>query len=129
MSKTTLAGAAVLVIPTGFVLVNVLQYIVGVPVAWNPYQALLESARATPWRYLVELVILASPLAAFALMILPSVRVARSRVEGELASIVIRRGSTPALLLMGGCLLVLAIMGIYLVGENLPCILGQAVSC
>ena len=129
MSKATFAGAAVLAIPAGFVLLNVLQYVVGIPVAWNPYAALLDSARGTPWRYLTEFVILASPLAALALLLAPSVRVARSQVEGELATIVIRRGSTPALLLIGGCLLVLGILGAYLIGENLPCILGQAASC
>lgn len=129
MSKSTLVGAVILMIPAGFVLVNVLEYVVGVPVAWNPYANALDAARGTPWRYLFDFVILASPLAAFALFVLPSLQVSRSRVEGELATIVIRRGSTPALLLMGGCLLVLGILGAYLISENLACILGQAVSC
>lgn len=129
MSKSTLAAAAILVIPAGFVLVNLLEYVVGVPVGWNPYASLLDAARGTPWRYLFELVILASPLAALTLLLLPSLRFARSQAEGELATIVIRRGSTPALVLMGGCLLVLGILGAYLLAENLPCILGQAMSC
>lgn len=129
MSKSTIAGAAVLLIPAGFVLANVLQYVVGLSLPWNPYESVLNSVSGTPWRYAFDFTILASPMAAFGLLLLPNLRFSRSRVEGELASIVIRKGNTSALALMVGCGLVLGILGAYLLGENMPCILGQQISC
>ncbi len=129
MSKSTLIGAAVFAVPAGFVLANVLQYVVGIPLPWNPYAALSDAVQGTPWRYLYELVIVASPIAAFGLLLLPNVHISRSQLEGELANIVIRRGTASVMLLMLGCVLVLAIMGAYFFSENLPCILGQQISC
>lgn len=129
MSKTTLIGAAVFAIPAGFVLANVLQYVVGLPLPWNPYAALSDAVQGTPLRYVYDLVIVGSPVAAFGLLLLPNLHVSRSQLEGELANIVIRRGTAPVMLLMLGCVLVLAIMGVYFFSENLPCILGQQLSC
>jgi len=46
-----------------------------------------------------------------------------------LAWVVIRKGDRIGLGLMALCLLLMATMGLYFIGENLPCILGTQIAC
>lgn len=129
MSKRALVAAAVLVFPFLFVVVNLLQYGAGLTLPWNPFDRLQGLLYPTPWRRVYDLGIILSPMLALALLVLPQLRITRGGEETELANIVIRKLSRPTLVLALLSLLVFAILGMYLISENLPCLLGQRISC
>lgn len=124
-----LIGSIFLVISGLFVIVNVLQYEIGVDLAWNPFEKLLDATRGTPLSIIFDAVIILGPALAVGLFILPYVEFRWKSGEDEIAAIVIHKIGTPSLVLIGLCVLVLGIMGLYLIGENLPCLIGQQVSC
>jgi hypothetical protein len=64
-----------------------------------------------------------------ALFLLPSVSVRIRPGDGQLASVVIHKTNRSGLVLMAACLLVLAVFIAYLAAENLPCLLGQQLTC
>ena len=129
MSKLALLAAALLVVPFGFVLLNVLQYQLGIPVPWNPFSSVYDQVSGTSWRYLFDAVMLFSPVAALMLLFFSQVRITVGQDQAVLARIEIRKASRLAYLGVGGSLAVLGVMGLYLVAENLPCLLGQQISC
>lgn len=129
MSKLALLAAALLVVPFGFVLLNVLQYQLGIPVPWNPFSSVYDQVSGTSWRYLFDAVMLFSPVAALMLLFFSQVRITVGQDQAVLARIEIRKASRLAYLVVGGSLAVLGVMGLYLVAENLPCLLGQQISC
>ena len=129
MSKLALSAAALLVVPFGFVLLNVLQYQLGIPVPWNPFNSVYDQVSGTSWRYLLDGVLLFSPVAALMLVFFSQVRISAGQDQAVLARIEIQKASRLACLVVGGSLAVLGVMGLYLAAENLPCLLGQQVSC
>ena len=129
MSKLALLAAALLVVPFGFVLLNVLQYQLGIPVPWNPFSSVYDQVSGTSWRYLFDAVMLFSPVAALMLLFFSQVRITVGQDQAVLARIEIRKASRLAYLVVGGSLAVLGVMGLYLVAENLPCLLGQQIGC
>ena len=70
-----------------------------------------------------------SPVAALMLLFFSQVRITVGQDQAVLARIEIRKASRLAYLVVGGSLAVLGVMGLYLVAENLPCLLGQQISC
>jgi len=129
MSKLALLAAALLVVPFGFVLLNVLQYQLGIPVPWNPFNSVYDQVSGTSWRYLFDGVMLFSPVAALMLVFFSQVRISVGQDQAVLARIEIQKASRLAYLVVGGSLAVLGVMGLYLAAENLPCLLGQQVTC
>jgi hypothetical protein len=129
MSKTALIAAAILALPVLFVVFNLLEYGAGIALPWNPFDSLSSAIYRTPWRYVYDGAIVFSPLVALALVFLPQLRITRGSAETELATIVIRKLSRPAVVLTILSLLVIGILGTYLISENLPCLLGQQISC
>jgi hypothetical protein len=129
MSKTALIAAAVLALPLLFILLNLLQYGAGIPLLWNPFDSLQTLIYPTPWRYVYDAAIVLSPMLALGLLFLPQLRITRGTAGTELATIVIRKLSRPAVVLTILSLLVIGILGMYLISENLPCLLGQQISC
>lgn len=124
-----LIGSIFLGISALFVIVNVLQYEIGINLAWNPFDIVLERTKDTPLRLVFDAVILFGPAVAVGLFILPHVEIRLRPGEDELAAIVIHKVEGLSLLLIGLSVLVLGIIGLYLVGENLACLIGQQVSC
>jgi hypothetical protein len=121
-------GAVTLAISLLFVGLNILEYELGIAISWNPFNSVLDSASG-PARYLLEGLIVFGPLLAIGAFLLPHLQFRWKPSEEEIAAIGIRRLGGLSLLLTALAILVLLILGIYLVGENLPCILGERLSC
>jgi hypothetical protein len=119
--KRVLAGVGTLLlaIPLLFVGLNVLEYEMGIAVPWNPFNSLLDSASGLV-RIFFEGMIIFGPLLAIGAFLLPNVQFRWKPSEDEIAAIGIRRVSGLSLVLTALSVLVLLILGIYLVGENLP---------
>lgn len=129
MSKIALIAAGVLVLPFGFVLVNVLQYELGVPIPWNPYDSVYNQISGTSWRHLFDAAILLSPIVALLMVVLSQVRISGGEGRAVLARVEIQRASRLAYVVVGTSVALLVVMGLYFVFENLPCLLEQPVVC
>ena len=129
MSKIALLAAGILVLPFGFVMINVLQYELGIPIPWNPYNNVYDQISGTSWTILFDAVILLSPMVAFALVVMSQVGISSEGDKAMLSRIEIRKASRLAYVVVGTSVALLGAMGLYLVFENLPCLLGQQVSC
>ena len=129
MSKIALIAAAILVLPFGFVVVNVLQYELGIPVPWNPYDSVYDQIHGSRWSFLFDAVILFSPVAALLMVFFSQVRFSAGQDKAVFARVEIQRASTLAYIVVGTSLALLGVMGLYLVFENFPCLLGQQVVC
>ena len=129
MSKLALLAAALLVVPFGFVLLNLLQYQLGIPVPWNPFNNVYDQISGTSWRYLFDAVMVFSPVAALMLVFFSQVRISVGQDEAVLARVEIQMASRLAYIVVGSSLAVLGVMGLYLAAENLPCLLGQQITC
>ena len=131
-SAALITGSAFLVIPGLFIILNVLQYNLGVNLPWDPFDALYASARTPLARYALDAVIVLSPAVALFALFLPNVRITLGSSEAnpdQMASLAIRKGSRATLILIGLCMLVAVIFTVYFIGENLPCLLGQQPTC
>ena len=128
-SNLTLIAAGLLVLPLGFVLINVLQYELGVPIPWNPYNSVYDQISGTNWTHVFDAVILFSPIVALLAVVLSQVRISGGEGKAVLARIEIRSASRLAYAVVGISAGLLGVMGLYLVFENLPCLLGQQVLC
>ena len=124
-----LIGTIFLGISAPFVGLNLIQYQIGIDLPWNPFDKLLASTQGTPLRIVFDAVILLGPAVAVALFLLPYIEFRWKPGEGEVAAIVIHKVEGLSIFLIGLCVLVLGILGLYLIGENLPCLIGQQVSC
>jgi hypothetical protein len=123
------AAAAVLVVPFTFVVLNLLQYGLHLSIPWNPHDLLWPQVRFTEWRYLYDGVIVLSAPLALGLLFARQLQLRWRPQADALAWVVIRKGDRIGLGLMALCLLLMATMGLYFIGENLPCILGQRMAC
>jgi hypothetical protein len=122
-------GIVILAFPALFAALNILQYELGVGLPWNPFDALYASLRGELASDLLDMAIILSPLLALGLFLLPVVSVRISPGDDQPASIVLHKSSWAGLILMGMCLLVLAVFVVYGAAENLPCLLSQQVTC
>jgi hypothetical protein len=128
-SNLALIAAGLPVLPLGFILVNVLQYELGIPVPWNPYDRVYAQISGTSWTHLFDAVILFSPIVALLALVLSQVRISAGEGKAVLARIEIRSASRLVYAVIGASVSLLGVMGLYLVFENLPCLLGQQVIC
>jgi hypothetical protein len=128
-SNLALIAAGLLVLPLGFVLINILQYELGIPVPWNPYDSVYDQISGTSWTHLFDAVILFSPIAALLIAFLSQVRISSAEGKAALARIEIQKASRLVYVVAGVGAALLGVMGLYLVSENLPCLLGQQVVC
>ena len=119
MSKVSLIAATILVLPLGFVLINVLQYELGIPIPWNPYEGVYDQISGTNWTYLFDAVILFSPIVAFLIVVLSRIKISGGEGKAVLARIEIRNASKLAYAVVGISVALLGVMGPYLVVENL----------
>jgi hypothetical protein len=129
MSKMALIAAGILVLPLGFVLINVLQYELGIPIPWNLYDSVYDQISGTSWTHLFDAVILLSPIAAVTLVVMSQIRISGGDDKAMISRIEIRKVSRLAYIVVGTSAALLGVMGLYVVFENLPCLLGQQVIC
>jgi hypothetical protein len=129
MPKIALFAAGLLVLPFGFVLVNVLQYELGIPIPWNPYDSVYDQISGTSWTHLFDAVMLFSPIAAVTLVVMSQIRISGGDDKAVLSRVEIRKASRMAYVVVGTSVALLGVMGLYVVFENLPCLLGQQVIC
>ncbi|MFQ5944836.1 MAG: hypothetical protein ACE5NC_01115 [Anaerolineae bacterium] len=122
-------GSIFLGVSTSFAAVKILQHVVGIPIHWDPSEALYASAPTKYGRHLLDAVILFGPVLAIVAFTAPQISIRFDGEAGRLATIVVQRPSRAGTVLMGASLLVLTVFAVYLFGENLPCILGQQRSC
>lgn len=120
----------ILLVYTGlFIVLNVLIYEVGLPISWNPYAA-LHGRASTPFQStLFDMSILFSPIIALVLFFIPSINIAFNPGNNQLATMSISKLNRGSMILLSFCILALAILGIYFMVENLPCLIGQQLSC
>lgn len=123
------AATAVLIIPFIFVVLNLLEYGLHLPIVWNPHDLLWPLVRDGRWRFLYDAVILLSAPLALGLLLLRQVQLRWRPQVGELAWIVVRKADRLGLALTALAVGLIVVMGLYFLGENLPCILGQRVAC
>ena len=129
-SLATAVGSAFLVVPVLFIVANVLEYEIGVALPWNPFDAIYGGRDHTAWTYFLDALIVFGPVLGFATLLAPITRVMWHVDRGGVAVTVnVRRGGWVTLGLIDLSVTATAILGAYLVAENLPCILGQQVKC
>ena len=112
-----------------FILLNILIYEFGLPISWNPYAALYGRASTPIQSSLFDMSILFSPIIALGLFFLPLIHLTINPGNNQLLTMSISKLDRASLILLGFCVLALAVLGIYLMGENLPCFIGQQLSC
>lgn len=121
------AGSIFLLYSFAFILFNVLYYSLGLNI-WNPFLG-LESAEPTLVNGLLNMLVVLGPAVALAFFLLPLLNVRLDIRGDQLATITVQRGSGLSLALMGLCLLAFGIFAVYLIAENLPCLLGAQAIC
>ncbi len=104
-------------------------YELGIPIPWNPYNSVYDQISGTNWTRLFDAVILFSPIVALSIVVLSQVRISGGEGRTVLARIEIRSASRLAYAVVGISVGLLGVMGLYLIFENLPCLLGQQVIC
>ena len=129
VSRIFVLAAGLLALPFLFVLVNLLQYELGVPLPWNPFDAIYDPISDTVWRHLFTAVLLFSPILALALVMFSQVRISKGTGGSQLLVIEISRASTFVYAIVAVGLALMGVMGLYVFFENLPCLLGQQISC
>lgn len=127
---TTTLGSAFLAVPLLFIAVNILEYELGVPVPWNPFESIYEGSDHTPLRFFFDALIVFGPLAGLAVLVVPLTRINWSlNRDGVAFSISVRRGGAVTLGMIAVGITAIAVLGTYVVAENLPCILGREIRC
>ncbi|MCA1553287.1 MAG: hypothetical protein LC737_02805 [Chloroflexi bacterium] len=76
-----------------------------------------------------QAVVLIGPSLAVALALLPILRVNVQRADGTLVSTIALKLNALHFVVIAFGLLALAVIALYAIGENAPCVLGYAVSC
>lgn len=127
-STRTWVGIALLVTPVLFVLVNVMQYELGIGLPFNPFDALYGQSKALDT--LLDALIILGPPAVIGLNALPILRGVRLRVEAETMSIVVpRKVSRGAIALLAVSVLFAAMLFGYALVENWRCLVGIQMAC
>ena len=123
------AGLIFLLHSLAFLLFNVLRYEIGISLPWDPYAAVTDYTQPSLWPDLFNISILLGPGFAFGLFLWPMIDVQLNWRQDQFVTITINKGSRAGLLLMAACLVIFGLFMVYLVAENLPCLLGQQLRC
>lgn len=128
-TAVSIVGSGFLLISSLFATINILRYEIGIPVPWDPFDPLYRAARAASLHILLDGIILFGPVIALGAFALPLLEFRAGAERSGLGGVVIQKAGRGRLALIGLSLLVVTVFAVYLIGENLPCILGQQVSC
>src|SRR5207248_7247113 len=101
---------------------------------WSPVNPLYLAfervfSQAAGLSLLAQALVVAGPVLAIALAALPIVRVRVQRADGTLVGTVALRLSGLNLIVLALGVLAFALIALYAIGENAPCILGYSLSC
>jgi hypothetical protein len=125
----TLLGLALLAYSGFFVIFNVLKYNLGLPLPFDPFSGLSGSTNPTLWHIALNALVLFGPIVALALFLLPSVTLRVDLKSDQLLTVSLLKSGRLTLILIAACLGLLAVFFLYLLGENLPCLIGQQLIC
>ena len=97
----------------------------------NPVYLAFESvfSQAAGLSLLAQGLVVVGPVLAIALAALPIVRVRVQREDSTLVGTVALKLSSLNLIVLACGVLVFAVIALYVIGENAPCILGYRLSC
>ena len=123
--RMTIAAGLALLPALLFVSANVLKYELGVP---EVYDALAPIAQPAP-DLVGDAIVLLGPLVALAIVAASAVRVSIQRTAGAVTGSITVAVGWPVIAFGAASLSLLAVMGGYVVAENLPCILGKQLVC
>lgn len=127
---TTTIGSAFLAVPLVFIAANILEYELGVPVPWNPFDAIYEGRHHTPLTFFFDALIVLGPVAGLVVLVAPLTHINWSlNSNGFAFSISVRRGGAVTFGVIAIAITAIAVLSTYLVAENLPCILGREIRC
>lgn len=125
----TLIGLVFLIYSGSFAALNVLKYNLGVQLPFDPFAGLTDSASPTLWIIAWNGLIILGPVLAFALFLLPSLKMKFDFAGDERITVSFRKGSRLGLILMGASLLLFGLFCLYFIGENFACLTGEQLSC
>ena len=129
-SLSAVAGFVLLLVPALFIAANVLEYELGIPISWSPFHAIYGSTKSSPLTYFVDSLIIFGPVLGFSALFVPLTRVRwNSDGHGLALTVAVQKPGWTRAGLIFFSMLTTAILGIYLVSENLPCILGHQIIC
>ena len=129
-SSSAVAASGLLAVPVLFIAINVLEYELGIPILWNPSDAIYGSGEPSLSTYFFDGLIVVGPVLGFAALLAPLTRVRwTSDSNGFGLTVTIRKSSFLRLGLIALCVMTAAVLAAYLIAENLPCLLGQQTSC
>ena len=115
--------------PALFIAVNVLEYELGIPIAWSPFHAVFDGNDSIV-TYVVNSLIVYGPVLGMASLLVPLFRVRWKTDEQGLAlTVSIRKTTWIHLGMTIVTMMTIAILGAYLLAENLLCLLGQQIAC
>jgi hypothetical protein len=86
---TTILGSILLIYSGLFAAINILQYNLGFSTIWNPYQAVVDSARSTLANEFLSGLIIVGPALALLLYLLPLIRVTFDRHSEQMLVIIV----------------------------------------
>ena len=122
-------GVLLLIYSFSFAGFNILKYNLGVKIAWEPFAFITDNAQPTLFHVILNLLIVLGPVLAIALFALPMVSLRFDWQSDQFATIVISKGNRLTYVLIALCLLVGGIFVLYVIGENLPCLIGSQLRC
>jgi hypothetical protein len=128
LPRTRLLAFGLLVPASLFVLSNLLRYQVGIA---QPYNALspLWSTGIGAYQFAFNAMVLVGPMIAMAIAALAVLRVRFAQTGAGWSVAVTIRRRWPELAVLAFGVALVGVMGLYLIAENLPCILGRQVLC
>ena len=127
---SSVAGFLLLLLPALFIALNVLEYELGIPIAWNPFDAIYDGRESSLLTYIVDALIVLGPVLGVAALVIPLTRVRlNSDGHGFALTVAVQKTGRGYIGLIVLSVSTIVVMGMYLVAENLPCILGQQTTC
>jgi hypothetical protein len=125
----TFIGLALLAYSGFFVIFNVLKYNLGIPLPFDPFSSLGENANISIWPIVWNALVIFGPVVALAFFLLPTVTLRVDLKSEQIITVSVLKTSRLNLILIAVCLGLMAVFFLYLVGENLPCLIGQQLIC
>jgi hypothetical protein len=111
-----------------FLVANVLKFELGIPFLYDALSPVIAPATSLP-RKIVDVTVVLGPVVALVVSVVPLLRLGLRRQNDLLVGTVAVRLSWLHLVVAAVSALAIAAIGLYLLAENLPCILGRQLYC
>lgn len=127
---TVVVALVFLTLPVLFIAVNVLEYELGIPIKWNPFDAIYGGDGSSMLTNLMDGLIVSGPILGLAALFAPLARARwNSDSDGFAFTVTIHKTTGVHLAFIVLCVLTIAVLGTYVIAENLPCLLSQQTIC